>query len=254
MQCKGAFRASRPCQAMPARRMAGDNALVQGTLSAASRQQKQQQQRRWLDPGARAAAALAALVVQVSLPGDATADQLGYALLQQQQVVEVQQVCRLQSPPPLADLAGLFGLPDDSVDPFTLYGTNFKKYQIERLQGEKVLSRQRGFTVDSCVSAITASEETPEFNGLSTGDKVQAANGLLCKRSVGPDLKQACKQSCATACTDALAAYEDRMFAETGYKLQPKERERVLRNCRHSCSYECTKSGKAHDFAVPYRK
>eukprot|EP00879_Flechtneria_rotunda_P026836 GHRR01028671.1.p1 GENE.GHRR01028671.1~~GHRR01028671.1.p1 ORF type:complete len:277 (+),score=64.15 GHRR01028671.1:114-833(+) len=170
------------------------------------------------------------------------------------QVVEVQQVCRLQSPPPLADLAGLFGLPDDSVDPFTLYGTNFKKYQIERLQGEKVLSRQRGFTVDSCVSAITASEETPEFNGLSTGDKVQAANGLLCKRSVGPDLKQACKQSCATACTDALAAYEDRMFAETGYKLQPKERERVLRNCRHSCSYECTKSGKAHDFAVPYRK
>jgi hypothetical protein len=84
--------------------------------------------------------------------------------------------------------------------------------------------------------------------------QVQAGDGLLCKRATGPDLNKACKQSCASACTDALARYEARMFAKTGFKLEPKERERVLRNCRHSCSYECTKSGKAHDFVVPYRR
>lgn len=52
-----------------------------------------------------------------------------------------------------------------------------KKYQIERMDGEKVLSRQRGFTVDSCVSAITADGETPEFNGLSIGEKVRERAG-----------------------------------------------------------------------------
>jgi hypothetical protein len=47
-----------------------------------------------------------------------------------------------------------------------------KKYQIEQMEGEKVVSRSRGFTVDSCVSAVLASQETPEFNGLPTGEKV----------------------------------------------------------------------------------
>jgi hypothetical protein len=40
------------------------------------------------------------------------------------------------------------------------------------MEGEKVVSRSRGFTVDSCVSAVLASQETPEFNGLPTGEKV----------------------------------------------------------------------------------
>jgi hypothetical protein len=40
------------------------------------------------------------------------------------------------------------------------------------MQGEKVVSRSRGFTVDTCVSGKTASEESPMFNGMSTGAKV----------------------------------------------------------------------------------
>jgi hypothetical protein len=54
-----------------------------------------------------------------------------------------------------------------------------KKYQIEQMQGEKVVSRQRGFTVDSCVSAIAASEETPEFNGLAVREKVRVVRLAL---------------------------------------------------------------------------
>lgn len=49
-----------------------------------------------------------------------------------------------------------------------------KKYQIEEMRGEDVVSRKRGFTVDTCVSGKTASEETPMFNGMSTGAKVRA--------------------------------------------------------------------------------
>jgi hypothetical protein len=84
--------------------------------------------------------------------------------------------------------------------------------------------------------------------------QVEAGDDLLCKRSTGQDLKVACKQSCGAACESALAAYEGRLTAETGLTLDPKERARVLKNCRHSCSYECTKSGKAHDFVVPSRR
>jgi hypothetical protein len=46
-------------------------------------------------------------------------------------------------------------------------------YSIEQLDGEKVLSRSRGFTVDTCVSAVDEAMESPEFQGLSTGDKVR---------------------------------------------------------------------------------
>ena len=44
------------------------------------------------------------------------------------------------SPNPVAQLAGLFGGSDldEPVDPFTLYGTAFKRFFIDKLDGEKV--------------------------------------------------------------------------------------------------------------------
>lgn len=84
--------------------------------------------------------------------------------------------------------------------------------------------------------------------------QVSAGDDLLCKRATGSDLKAVCKQSCGSACEAALDAYEARLTAEMGLTLNSKERQRVLKNCRHSCSYECTKSGKAHDFVVPSRR
>jgi hypothetical protein len=75
----------------------------------------------------------------------------------------------------IGDVAALFGAegpPEDPVEPFTMYGTTSKKYVIEQLDGTKVLARKRGFTVTTCVSAIPQSLETPEFQGLGTGEKV----------------------------------------------------------------------------------
>lgn len=42
---------------------------------------------------------------------------------------------------PIAQLAGLFGGSDldEPVDPFTLYGTAFKRFFIDKLDGEKVV-------------------------------------------------------------------------------------------------------------------
>lgn len=42
-----------------------------------------------------------------------------------------------------------------------------------QLDGEKVVSRSRGFTVDTCVSAVDEEMESPEFQGLPPGDKVK---------------------------------------------------------------------------------
>lgn len=84
--------------------------------------------------------------------------------------------------------------------------------------------------------------------------QVQAGSNLLCKRATGPDLKPACTESCSSACDAALVAYEAQVQQESGYVLEAVERARVLKNCKRACTYECTKSGKAHDFVVPYKR
>lgn len=54
-----------------------------------------------------------------------------------------------------------------------------KKFVIEQLNGNKVIARKRGFTVNTCISAIPQSEETPEFQGLPTGEKVRRLAGSM---------------------------------------------------------------------------
>ncbi len=47
-----------------------------------------------------------------------------------------------------------------------------KKFLIEQLNGEKVVARKKGFTVETCVGAVDVNQETPQFQGLPSGDKV----------------------------------------------------------------------------------
>ena len=49
------------------------------------------------------------------------------------------------------------------------------QYVIEVLDGEKIVSRKRGFTVDSCATAISAADEQllgAEFQFVNFADKV----------------------------------------------------------------------------------
>ena len=61
------------------------------------------------------------------------------------------------------------GISEDKVEPFTLYGSVKKKYLIERVEGEKIVSRSPGFTVKACVGAVRQSEETPQMQGTPFG-------------------------------------------------------------------------------------
>lgn len=56
-----------------------------------------------------------------------------------------------------------------------------KKFLIEQLDGEKVVARKKGFTVETCVGAVDVNQETPQFQGLPSGDKVGFA-GRTCPR------------------------------------------------------------------------
>lgn len=164
----------------------------------------------------------------------------------------------LATPNPVAQLAGLFGIGDEldePVDPFTLYGTAFKRFFIDKMDGEKIVSRRRGFTVEACTAVIAASQESPSFQGLSAGQRVNAiAAGRTCREATDLELKPACAVSCRDACRDGLAAYTRESSAETGFKVSAKAQERVMRGCTRQCAYECAKPGKAYDFVVPYRQ
>ncbi|GIL71015.1 hypothetical protein Vretimale_4093 [Volvox reticuliferus] len=162
---------------------------------------------------------------------------------------------------PLADLsAGLFGTGNDvaeerdPITPFTLYGTSFKKYLIEQLQGEKIISRSKGFTVNACVGAVEVTQETPQFQGLPTGDKALYAKNRVCRKSEGQDLKETCRSACESACTASLEIYGQQVTQESGFTLLASDKARMARSCTRNCSYECGKPGKAFDFVIPYRR
>lgn len=156
---------------------------------------------------------------------------------------------RGQSPPisphpPIASLFSDLKGDRDPVEPFTLFGTTAKKYLIEQLDGEKVVSRRKGFTVQTCVAGYASSQESPELNGAATRDKVYASPRKACRKSEGDELKPTCAASCEASCAAGLARYAADADRLTGFRVPDADKERVMRSCVRSCSYECTKPGK----------
>jgi hypothetical protein len=58
-----------------------------------------------------------------------------------------------------------------------------KKYLIEVLDGNKVVSRKKGITTTACTAAVAASRESPDFQGLPAGEKVRLAGNQQCVRA-----------------------------------------------------------------------
>lgn len=164
----------------------------------------------------------------------------------------------LLSSNPIAMISAIFGFgksetDEEPVDPFVLYGTTFKQFYIAKMQGEKIVSRQRGFTVNTCTAGIATASETPSFQGLATGARVNSIPDRTCRAVEGLELKPTCVRSCDAACTDGLDLYTSESSASLGFKVPASAQERVLRSCRRQCVYECAKPGKAYDFSIPFR-
>jgi len=180
---------------------------------------------------------------------------LNHSPVQAQQVMYEAPACN-----PVAEVSDGFlgfGGTSDGSNPFTVYGSVFKKYLIEVLDGEKIVSRKRGFTVDACVTALSVEDEDalgPQFQGLPTGEKVRIAGSLICNRSEGSELKVTCASSCEMSCSSAVSRYVQESSERTGIAVEDKVRERVLKSCVRDCKSECSKPGKAFDFTVPSRR
>lgn len=70
-------------------------------------------------------------------------------------------------------------------------------------------------TVETCAAAVTADEESPQFQGLSTADK--ASYGIQkCHAAQGQDLAPVCKLSCKRSCEGVMEMYAAKTQAETG--------------------------------------
>lgn len=132
-----------------------------------------------------------------------------------------------------------------------MLGSNFKKFLIEELDGEKIVSRRRGFTVQTCTSTVLQADETPQYNALPMGERVGEGSNGTCAVSVGSELKPACESSCLGACTQTLRKYNEEAFLRTGFELDERAVGKVLRACSRQCTYECGKPGRGMSFSVP---
>jgi hypothetical protein len=175
-----------------------------------------------------------------------------------------------------------------------------KKYLIERLQGEKIVAREKGVTTTAwcaparpparslstgrafaaatrarcaaldapslthapgrSVSAVSEANETPDFRRLPGGAKVDAAVKPTCRAIALPgkfervsDIRPACVPACRGACDGALDAHAALTRATTGYALASDDAARLGKSCARTCAVECTKPGRAFDFAIPFR-
>jgi len=149
-----------------------------------------------------------------------------------------------------------FGQPNeekDPVEPFTLYGSIFKKYLIEDLVEGKIVGRRKGFTASACVNALDASKESPELQGMPAGLKVMVIGKPCCAKGEGQTREGACMTPCTHACQAAVLRHVAEVKEETGYILDSSDTTKVTSACSTQCFNECTKPGKSISFVFPFR-
>eukprot|EP01018_Ginkgo_biloba_P022450 Gb_27179 [translate_table: standard] len=146
-----------------------------------------------------------------------------------------------------------FGFEKDPIEPFTVYGSIFKKYFLEQLVDGKVVARKKGFTANACVNVLEASRETPELQGLPIDLKVNIIGEPSCLKGEGQTREDSCVLPCRKACATAISRHSAVVKKETGYILDESDRSKVVDSCSTRCVNECFKPGKSISFVYPYR-
>ncbi|XP_024515811.1 uncharacterized protein LOC112340884 [Selaginella moellendorffii] len=141
----------------------------------------------------------------------------------------------------------------DPVEPFTIYGSIFKKYFIEQIVEGKIVARRKGFTASACMNVLEASLESPELQAVPAGLKVTLLGEPCCGKGEGQSREESCSQPCSMVCKAAIARHLRHVNETTGYVLDPDDTKRVIGSCVNQCSKECTKPGKSISFVLPFR-
>ena len=172
----------------------------------------------------------------------------------------------------------------DPIEPFSLFGTVYKKYVVEVFDesGRQIIGRKKGFTAEACVDVV--SERMQRFRVPGEGGSIApggptsaaaaaaggggggggasdpVARGRFCetrevmgKVEKTEDMLPACLPACRSACFKAVDKYERDMRKNTGLGFSEKDEVRVKGTCAARCAKECQKSGKAYDFIIPFR-
>jgi hypothetical protein len=108
---------------------------------------------------------------------------------------------------------------------------------------------------------VGEASETPDFRRLPGGAKVDGAGVKPTCRAIAlpgkfervSDIRPACVPACRGACDGALEAHAALTRATTGYALASDDAARLGKSCARTCAVECTKPGRAFDFAIPFR-
>ena len=184
--------------------------------------------------------------------------------------------------------AGVFDPPEekDPVEPFSVFGSVYKKYVIDVLDevtGRQIVGRKKGFTAEACVDVISERQQlfrvpgeggslapggptsaAVASQGAQTGDftstSVPVARKRVCVEKVvagsitkTDEMLPACVTACRQACGAAVSQYDAEQRKTAGFGLTEKDGAKVKGTCAARCVKECQKSGKAYDFIIPWR-
>ena len=184
--------------------------------------------------------------------------------------------------------AGIFDAPEekDPIEPFTVFGSVYKKYVIDVLDetGRKIVGRKKGFGAEACVDVISQSQQKYRVPGeggyLAPGGPTSAAvaeagvaTGSYASTSMPvvirsrfceerfvqgsitktDEMLPACVPACRSACSEGVDAYDANQRRTAGFGFTTKDESKVKGTCAARCTKECVKAGKAYDFIIPWR-
>lgn len=162
--------------------------------------------------------------------------------------------------------------PAADVNPFTLYGTTQKRFEVLEKDGEKILARKAGVTSRACVSILARDEEQDgAFQGLPIFEKMRGPDGTAkpscatkevltstaksrTAKEASAAIEKSCGKACQVTCQRALDSYDSREMKRTGLGLDPDANDRASKRCVKVCTRECERPGEFSNFAVPIAK
>ena len=160
----------------------------------------------------------------------------------------------------------------DPVEPFSVFGTVYKKYVIDVLDeatGRQIVGRKRGFTAEACVDVISERQQRfrvpGEGGSLAPGGptvaavaSAGAASGNYASESVPvqrsrvctervvegsisktDEMLPACVPACRSSCARAISAYDAEQRRTVGFGFTEKDAARVKGSCAAQCEKNC---------------